>query len=70
MFVQVGPGPHIPFPPVFILYAKLVANGAPKFFKALAQRLSVLDKLFFADLHLHTTFKPNTKKIHAALIQL
>ncbi len=49
MFVQGGPRPHIPFPPDLILYVNLVAKGAPKFFKTLAPRLTVLDIPYFAD---------------------
>ncbi len=32
-----------------ILYVNLVAKGAPKFFKTLAPRLTVLDIPYFAD---------------------
>ncbi len=39
---RAGPRPHIPFPPDLILYVNLVAKGAPKFFKTLAPRLTVL----------------------------
>ncbi len=41
--------PHIPFPWDLILYVNLVAKGAPKFFKTLAPRLTVLDIPYFAD---------------------
>jgi hypothetical protein len=44
-----GPRPHIPFPPDLILYVNLVAKGAPKLFKTLASRLTVLEIPYFAD---------------------
>ncbi len=45
---RAGPRPHIPFPPDLILYVNLVAKGAPKFFKTLAPRLTVLDIPYIA----------------------
>ncbi len=60
---RAGPQPHIPFPPDLILYVNLVAKGAPKFFKTLAPRLTVLDIPCFADAYsrTYTTFKANTQ---------
>jgi len=49
-----GPFPHIPFPPNLILYVNLVPKGAPKFFKTLALRLTVLDIPYFADSYSRT----------------
>jgi hypothetical protein len=49
---RAGPLPHIghiPFPADLMLYVNLVAKGAPKFFKTLAPRLTVLDIPYFAD---------------------
>ncbi len=51
------------------LYVNLVAKGAPKFFKTLAPRLTVLDIPYFADAYsrtvrpidLHIFFKANTQ---------
>ncbi len=54
VFVQGGPRPHIPFPPDLILYVNLVAKGAPKFFKTLAFRLTVLDIPYFAEAYSRT----------------
>jgi hypothetical protein len=51
---RAGPRPHIPFPPDLILYVNLVAKGAPKFFKTLAPRLTVLDIPYFADIYSRT----------------
>jgi hypothetical protein len=51
---RAGPRPHIPFPPDLILYVNLVAKGAPKFFKTLAPRLTVLDIPYFADAYSRT----------------
>jgi hypothetical protein len=51
---RVGPRPHIPFSPDLILYVNLVAKGAPKFFKTLAHRLTVLDIPYFADAYSRT----------------
>jgi hypothetical protein len=42
------------FPPDLILYVNLVAKGAPKFFKTLAPRLTVLDIPYFADAYSRT----------------
>ena len=56
VFVQGGsPTPH-PFflPTSFFLYVNLVAKGAPKFFKTLAPRLTVLDIPYFADAYSRT----------------
>jgi len=46
---RVGPLPYIPFPPDLILYVNFVTQGAPKFFKTLAPRLTVLDVPYLAD---------------------
>ncbi len=54
MFVQGGSPPHIPFPPDLILYVNLVAKGAPKFFRTLAPRPTVLDIPYFADAYSRT----------------
>ncbi len=51
---RAGPRPHIPFPPDLILYVNLVAKGAPKFFKTLAPRLTVLDIPYYADAYSRT----------------
>jgi hypothetical protein len=40
--------------PDLILYVNLVAKGAPKFFKTLAPRLTVLDIPYFADAYSRT----------------
>jgi hypothetical protein len=45
---RAGPRPSL-FPPDLMLYVNLVAKGAPKFFKTLAPRLTVLDIPYFAD---------------------
>ena len=42
------------FPPDLILYVNLVAKGAPKFFRTLAPRLTVLDIPYFADAYSRT----------------
>ena len=49
-----GPRSNIPFPPDLILEVNLVAKGAPKFFKTLAPRLTVLDIPYFADAYSRT----------------
>ncbi len=54
MFVQGGSPTNIPFPHDLILYVNLVAKGAPKFFKTLAPRLTVLDIPYFADAYSRT----------------
>ena len=51
---RAGPWSHIPFPPDLILYVNLVAKGAPKFFKTLAPRLTVLDIPYLADAYSRT----------------
>jgi hypothetical protein len=48
------PDPTSLFPPDLILYVNLVAKGAPKFFKTLAPRLTVLDIPYFADAYSRT----------------
>ena len=48
------PDPTSLFPPDLILYVNLVAKGAPKFFKTLAPRLTVLDTPYFADAYSRT----------------
>jgi|LakMenE01Jun11ns_1017448.scaffolds.fasta_scaffold8807275_1 hypothetical protein len=53
-FYRAGPWNHILFPPDRILCVKLVAKGAPKIFKALAPRLTVLDIPYFADAYSRT----------------
>ncbi len=66
---RAGPRPHIPFPPDLILCVNLVAKGAPKFFKTLAPRLTVLDIPYLADAYSRTVrpidlqnfFKANTQ---------
>jgi hypothetical protein len=49
-----GPRPHMPFPTDLILYVNLVAKGAPKSFKTLAPRLTVLDIPYFAGAYSRT----------------
>jgi hypothetical protein len=65
---RVGPRTHIPFPPSLILYVNFVTKGAPKIFKALAPRLTVLDILTLVMhivtlcvLQTYTTLKANTQ---------
>jgi hypothetical protein len=48
------PDPTSLFPPDLILYVNLVAKGAPKFFKTLAPRLTVLYIPYFADAYSRT----------------
>jgi hypothetical protein len=48
------PHPTSLFPPDLILYVNLVAKGAPKFFKTLAPRLSVMDIPYFTDAYSFT----------------
>ena len=55
-FVCTGrvPDPTSLFLPTSFLYVNLVAKGAPKFFKTLAPRLTVLDIPYFADAYSRT----------------
>ncbi len=54
MFVRGrSPTPH-PCPTDLILYVHFVAKGAPKFFKTLAPRLTVLDIPYFIDAYSRT----------------
>jgi hypothetical protein len=48
------PDPTSLFPPDLILNVNLVAKGAPKFFKTLNPRLTVLDIPYFADAYSRT----------------
>jgi hypothetical protein len=48
------PDPTSLFLPTSFLYVNLVAKGAPKFFKTLALRLTVLDIPYFADAYSRT----------------
>ena len=61
------PDPTSLFPPDLILYVNLVAKGAPKFFKTLAPRLTVLDIPYFADAYSRTVRPIQwARKVYAA----
>jgi hypothetical protein len=54
MYFQGGSPTPQSLSPDLILYVNLVAKGAPKFFKTLAPRLTVLDIPYFADAYSRT----------------